>query len=107
MLSISVLLFIISLCLFRLWHKKFYSYWKIRGFPSDAPNFPMGSFKNMGYKLHSAEKFDEIYQEFSVRKGQKMAGLFFVFSHGLAVYDPELIRKIIVKDFNSFHDHYL
>lgn len=108
MIEVSLILMIILLYLFRQWHRKFYSYWTVRGFASDkSASFPLGSFKDAGYKLHTAEKFDQLYQELCVRQKNKLAGLFFIFSHGMAIYDPELIRQIFVKDFYSFHDHYL
>lgn len=94
----------IAFFLIRIWYKNHYQYWVKRGFPSDGPNFPLDSLSGTGTKLHNAEKFDEYYQRF---KGQQVVGLFFVFTPAIAVYDPELIQSILVKDFTSFHDHYL
>lgn len=90
--------------LIRRWYHEHYQYWVKRGFPSDKPNFPLDSLAGVGTSLHSAEKFDEYYQRF---KNHAAVGLFFVFTPALTIHDPELIQNILVKDFSSFHDHYL
>ncbi|CRL05219.1 CLUMA_CG018250, isoform A [Clunio marinus] len=100
LIILSVVLFFVI----KAWYKNHYQYWIKRGFPSDTPNFPLDSLSGTGLTLHSAEKFDEYYQQF---KGQPIVGLFFVFTPALAVYDPRLIQAILVKDFSYFHDHYL
>lgn len=101
---IIIALIVILVFLVRLWYKDHYQYWTKRGFISDGPNFPLDSLSGTGTKMHNAEKFDEFYRRF---KGQPVVGLFFVFTPGLAIYDPKLIQTILVKDFASFHDHYL
>lgn len=99
-----IALIVVLVFLVRLWYKDHYQYWTKRGFISDGPNFPLDSLSGTGTKMHNAEKFDEFYRRF---KGQPVVGLFFVFTPALAIYDPKLIQTILVKDFASFHDHYL
>lgn len=101
---IFVFLILFLVFLIRSWYKDHYQYWIKRGFPSDKPNFPLDSLSGAGTRAHNAETFDELYQRF---RGQPVVGLFFVFSPAIAVYDPDLIQSILVKDFNYFHDHYL
>jgi cytochrome P450 family 6 len=100
---IVTLLVVFLIFLVRSWYRNHYQYWIKRGFVSDKPNFPLDSLTS-STRLHLSEAFDEIYQRF---KGQAVVGLFFVFTPAIAVYDPDLIQSIIVKDFASFHDHYL
>lgn len=88
----------------RSWYKEHYRYWTKRGFVSDGACFPLDSLSGTGTKLHNAEKFDEFYCRF---KGQPIVGLFFVFTPAVAIYDPELIQSVLVKDFTYFHDRYL
>lgn len=99
-----VVLLAVLLFLLRLWYRNHYQHWLKRGFLSDGPNFPLDSLSGCATRLHTAEKFDEYYRRF---KGEPVIGLFFVFTPAIAVYDPELIQAILVKDFTSFHDHYL
>lgn len=101
---IATVLVLFVIFLIRLWYRDHYQYWIKRGFPSDGPNFPLDSISGTGTKCHNAETFDGLYQRF---KGQAVVGLFFVFTPAIAVYDPELIQLILVKDFAHFHDHYL
>jgi hypothetical protein len=101
---IAIVLSLTLIFLIRLWYKNHYQYWIKRGFPSDKPNFPLDSLSGAGTRVHNAETFDELYQRF---KGQPVVGLFFVFTPAIAVYDPNLIQSILVKDFTYFHDHYL
>lgn len=98
-----VLIVIITLFV-RLWYKEHYRYWTKRGFPSDGHCFPLDSLTGTGTKVHNAEKFDEFYRRF---KGEPVVGLYFVFTPAIAVYDPQLIQSILVKDFAHFHDRYL
>lgn len=101
---IVIFLSLFLIFLIRSWYRNYYQYWIKRGFPSDEPNFPLDSLSGAGTRVHNAETFDELYQRF---KGQPVVGLFFVFTPAIAVYDPDLIQSILVKDFSYFHDHYL
>lgn len=95
---------IILFVVIRSWYKEHYRYWTKRGFVSDGACFPLDSLSGAGTRLHNAEKFDEFYHRF---KGQPVVGLFFVFTPAVAIYDPELIQSVLVKDFAYFHDRYL
>lgn len=101
---VLIILSLFLIFLVRSWYKDHYQYWIKRGFPSDKPNFPLDSLSGTGTRVHNAETFDELYQRF---KGQPVVGLFFVSAPAIAVYDPDLIQSILVKDFSYFHDHYL
>lgn len=101
---IVIVLSLVLIFLIRSWYRNHYQYWIKRGFISDGPNFPLDSLSGTGTRAHNSETFDELYQRF---KGQPVVGLFFVFTPAIAVYDPDLIQSILVKDFASFHDHYL
>lgn len=97
-------LVLITLFLIRSWYKEHYRYWTKRGFASDGATFPLDSLSGSGTKLHNSEKFDEFYRHF---KGEPIVGLFFLFTPAVAIYDPELIQSVLVKDFSYFHDRYL
>lgn len=99
-LTLVIILFVVI----RSWYKEHYRYWTKRGFVSDGACFPLDSLSGAGTRLHNAEKFDEFYHRF---KGQPVVGLFFVFTPAVAIYDPELIQSVLVKDFAYFHDRYL
>ena len=91
-------------CFVRSWHRNHYQYWIKRGFVSDEAKFPLDSLSGSGTQFHLSEVLDKFYHRF---KGQPVVGLFFVSTPAIAVYDPDLIQSILVKDFAHFHDHYL
>lgn len=101
---VFVILSLFLIVLIRSLYKNHYQYWTKRGFVSDGANFPLDSLMGAGTRAHTAEIFDENYQRF---KGQPFAGLFFMFTPAIAIYDPDLIQSILVKDFSHFNARYL
>lgn len=101
---IFLILVTVSLVLIRHWYRDHYRYWTKRGFVSDVACFPLDSMTGMGLTKSCAIKFDEFYYRF---KGHPVAGLFFVFTPAVAIYDLELIQSVLIKDFVHFHDRYL
>ena len=98
-------LLLLVLCVFialYLWIKNNYKYWNNRGFLSAPTVFPFGSVKNAGRKITAAECVENFYKEF--RGKSPAVGVYFYLSPTLVVIDPELIKNVLVRDFNSFHD---
>ncbi|XP_001847405.2 probable cytochrome P450 6a14 [Culex quinquefasciatus] len=88
--------------LFYLFLRRKYSYWADRNVPHEPGQFPMGSLKGMGSKYHLIQITDRIYSKF---KGTgSMAGFYVTLSPTVLVTDLELVKQILVKDFNSFRD---
>lgn len=85
-----------------LFVKRRYSYWSRRNIVYVEPKFPVGSFKFFGQKDHFSLQLGEIYQQY--REKTSAVGLYFFFSPVLLVTDTELIRSILIKDFQHFQD---
>lgn len=101
LLGIS-LTFIICCSLAYQWVKKRFRFWSDRGFLQDSPSFPLGNLSGVGTKKTNTENLDYFYKKF---KGQVPAvGLYNFLSPVILPIDPELVKNILVKDFNSFHD---
>ena len=97
-LSILIVLF----SLVYLWGKRKFNFWKDRGFLQGDPSFPMGTLKGVGSSTTNTENLDYYYRKF---KGKTPAvGLYNFLSPTLLSIDPELIKNIFVRDFQSFHD---
>ncbi|CAG9806343.1 unnamed protein product [Chironomus riparius] len=97
-LSIFIVLFTLSY----LWVKRRFRFWRDRGFLQGNPSFPFGTLKGVGRSTTSAENLDYYYKKF---KGKAPAvGLYNFLSPTLLPIDPELIKNILVRDFQSFHD---
>lgn len=79
-----------------------YAYWKDRSVPYIEPHFPFGTEKD--FLLHT-KSFGKHYQnQYNKIKNAKMIGAFMVNRPFLIIKDPELIKLVMVKDFNHFVD---
>jgi cytochrome P450 family 6 len=100
--SIFISLLISALTLIYFWIQKKFSYWKDRGFLFDKPNFPFGCLKDVGVKIHFSAVSKRIYEKF--KNKAPAIGLYFFTSPVLYVMDLEIVKQILVKDFNNFVD---
>jgi cytochrome P450 family 6 len=99
-IQIAILLTLFSVAY--LWVKRRFSYWKDRGFVQGEPTFPWGTFKGTNTERTLAEQLDYYYKK---HKGNGPAiGLYNFLSPFLIPTDPELIKNIFVRDFQSFPD---
>lgn len=91
-----------TVALICLWFKKKFSYWEKLGFPSVAGKFPFGSVRGMGTKIHFSELLQKFYGE---NKGKAPAvGFYLLTQPVLLPTEPELVKDIFVRNFDSFHD---
>lgn len=102
LIFVSLILFLSALTY--LWVDHRYNYWKNLGFPQFMPvQFPYGNLKEVIYKkIHHSELAQILYEKF---KGKaKAVGYFMLVAPILYVVDLELIKSILIKDFNNFVD---
>lgn len=99
--DISVLLIIAVPTFFYLYFKHAYLYWDRRGVDYLQPTMPFGNMKNtiLGRENY-VDEFERIYNEISGPFG----GIFSLATPSLVVKDPDLIKHIMIKDFNAFMD---
>lgn len=93
---------IISLAAIYIYIKSSYSYWTKLGIPILNPTFPFGNFSAV--ILKSSSFLPEITKLYKAFEGHNLGGLCGLGLNSLLVRDPDLIRDIIVKDFDHFHD---
>lgn len=98
----TLLVYTLSLILFlHLWIKHRLSYWKRNGVCTVKPAYLFGNMKKAGRK-HLCEVSTECYRKL---KGKDVIGGFYFFLRPtLLILDPQLVRHILVKDFNYFTD---
>ncbi|XP_049870015.1 cytochrome P450 6B2-like [Pectinophora gossypiella] len=88
-----------------LFYKKFtrtYSYWKIRGVKGPTPQFPFGNFKRfLTKKVSFTTLIKEFYNEFPE---ENVIGIYQGLTPVLIVRDPNIMKRIFVKDFFYFQD---
>ena len=79
--------------------KKFNKFEKL-GIPYEKGHFPCGSFNLLRPDVtHMYEHLAELHKKHA---GKKYTGWFLFGQPVLNIQDPELLRQIMVKDFNSF-----
>lgn len=100
---ICLILFTSVIILIRIWIKKLENFWIVRGFPSaDNFQFPFGSFKEVGIKKSFCSVLDDFYKQYK-NKAQAV-GLFSFTKPLLLITDPQLIKHILITNFDNFHD---
>jgi cytochrome P450 family 6 len=82
--------------------KKKYQYFIERGIPFPRPYWPLGNFWRVGLTVHFINRINETYRNFK-NKG-KICGFFIFTIPVYVILDIDLIKNILVKDFDSFHD---
>lgn len=97
LLSVTLLVAVIALYFY---FKKQYKYWDEKKVPHAKPVFPFGNFVGLN-KTSLADVFLKIYNE---GKHERYYGFWQLHRPTLMVNDPELLKRIIVGDFMSFHD---
>ncbi|XP_054288640.1 probable cytochrome P450 6a13 [Macrosteles quadrilineatus] len=98
------ILYIFALAVFSIyWYlTKNYNYWEKRNVPHKRPEFPFGSTKEIALaKTFTGKAHDNIYNEFP---NERYYGIIEFRKPALVIKDPELIKKIMVKDFQHFVD---
>lgn len=72
------------------------------GVPYEEPEIPSGNVKGLGKTANMYEITDRLYRQF---KGKcKIYGMYLFVQPSAVVMDLDLIKTILVKDFNSFSD---
>nr|ABS31131.1 cytochrome P450 [Tribolium castaneum] len=80
-------------------YSKHYSYWQSKNVPTDKPFLFFGSFYNLVIrKEHIFERIRTIYNQFST----PYVGIYIFHQPVLLIRSPEILRKVLVKDFDKF-----
>ncbi|XP_055697198.1 probable cytochrome P450 6a14 [Phlebotomus papatasi] len=87
-----------------LWVKKQYSFCEENGIPYVKPTFPLGNIWGVGYKYHLSEILLETYKKLKGQKKHVLGGIYLFTQHVYIPLDLDLLKNILVKDFQYFHD---
>ncbi|XP_069702396.1 probable cytochrome P450 6a14 [Periplaneta americana] len=78
-----------------------YSYWKKRGIPTLKTKAPFGDYGNgLFLKKGLQQQITELYKRF---EGHSVGGLYRFNKPSLMIRDPDIIKDILVKDFDHFY----
>lgn len=84
------------------WIRKKYLFFHENGFLHEEPTFPFGNLKGVGKTFHQVYKMKELYKKF---KGKASAfGIYFFVTPTVVITDLELVKHVLVRDFDTFHN---
>jgi len=80
---------------------KIFSYWTKRKVPGPAPTLITGNFgSNLMGQKSIGDIADKVYKDY---REEPVAGTFVMTQPLLHIHDPEIIKHVLVKDFQDFH----
>lgn len=101
--ALTLSFFLITITI--IYFKKCYTYWSDRGVHCIPPELPFGNMKEIVLqKINFGLSMAEVYTRFKSLR-LRYGGFYFMASPIFVPIDPELIKSIMVKDFNTFTDH--
>lgn len=97
-----IVFIIVVILLIYFYFKKKFSFWDKSGFPSIPGKFPMGSVSEMGFSVHASDLLKRFYDQ---HKGKAPGvGMYFMTQPAFMPTEPELVKDILVRHFETFHD---
>jgi cytochrome P450 family 6 len=78
-----------------------YTHWKIEGIPYITPSFPFGNLSKVVSKTRS---FGTTIYELYKQSKEPFVGIYLFFTPAILIRDAELVKHVLVKDFEHFHD---
>ncbi|XP_053660251.1 probable cytochrome P450 6a21 [Anopheles marshallii] len=99
---LTAFVFVVSIAY--LYLRSRHNFWRDRSIPHvrGKPHLVMGHMEHFNTK-HGSYINQELYQDLKAR-GETFGGMSFFFIPGIILVDPELVKAVLVKDFNVFHD---
>ncbi|XP_037815470.1 probable cytochrome P450 6a13 [Lucilia sericata] len=95
-----MLIVIALIAIIYIWLREHYSYWEKRNVPHEKPAYFYGNMKGIGREYHWKDIHQRIYNKF--KNVTPVAGFYTFFTRAATVYDLDLIKLILIKDFPSF-----
>ncbi|KAH8271609.1 hypothetical protein KR018_011048 [Drosophila ironensis] len=88
------------------WLQRCHSYWQRKGIPFIPPTPIIGSTK-AAFKMETSLglNLSDIYNDPRV-KDEAVVGIYALNKPGLIIRDLELVKSVLIKDFNRFHNRY-
>ena len=103
MVELILVLFLVVISLATFYLNKKWKYWEQKGVYQTKPIFPL---VNSGLIITFGEHFNIVLERHTQEtKGLPFYGSYFYQAPILFINDPDLVKKILVKDFDKFADH--
>lgn len=101
--SITVALLAALIGLLWWFIRRTYTYWERRGVPTLPSTFPYGHFGDVGTTTSHSELMQGVYERMK-GTGALFCGVYSIYRPVAVVLDLALMRRVLVTDFNTFHD---
>ncbi|XP_061396405.1 probable cytochrome P450 6a13 [Musca vetustissima] len=95
-------LLVLSVIALFVWLKEHYSYWEKRNVPHEKPWPFIGNMQGLGRKYHWKDINERIYKKF--KNTTPVAGFYTFTTRAAFVMDLDIIKDIMIKQFQSFSD---
>lgn len=95
-------LIVIIFAFLTYWIRKCFAKLDELGFVHEQPSFPLGNLNGVGTKYHMVDILHRLYNKFS--KKAPIHGIYLFYKANFAVTDLELIKDILIRDFDVFHN---
>jgi len=82
-------------------YKYKFSYWGRKNVPHTKPTIPFGDLRDTNVRRSFGGTFKHIYESYP---NDKVTGLWMLFRPTVLIRDAKLIKNVLVKDFEYFHD---
>lgn len=87
---------------FFFWAKRRLNSLQAKGILCLEPSFPLGNLHGVGKTVHFVERHQEVYEAF--KASDKIAGFYSMLKPTVMLLDLDLIKNVLIKDFNIFTD---
>ncbi|XP_037815472.1 cytochrome P450 6a9-like [Lucilia sericata] len=100
--EILILILLAILAYFYKVLRQRYNYWQTLGIACEEPTFLLGNITGIGSKRAFVEVWQQFYDKY--KNTGPFAGFYWFFKPAVFVFDPALLKLILIKDFSKFVD---
>lgn len=101
-LAIFFAFFFVIFGLFFYYVKRKYSVLEELGYLHEKPSFPFGNMLGAGKNLHPIQVFQRGYRKYS--REAPAFGIYFFLSHNVVLTSLDVIKDVLIKNFDTFHN---
>lgn len=103
LLGILALVLVSILTSIYIYIKYSFEYWRSRGVPHDEPIIPYGHIRDIGKTIHPMHFYKKMYDKYKPT-GAKICGVYSFTQPIALVLDLEMVKNILIRDFQFFND---
>lgn len=98
---ILIIIFVTATIFIYVTQRRRYSHWQTEGIAFIKPQIPFGNLKKVAKRTRS---FGIAIYELYKKTKEPFIGIYLFFTPAILIRDAEIVKSILVKDFDHFHD---